>query len=128
VSELIDIQTKELPDTILLDVRGEADLGTAPVLRGAVMSAIASRRHVIVNIRNIDYIDMSGFHVLEAGHRAVDEDQKFVIIASTPRVDRIIDIIGFRKIVPVVESEESALRFVRTHPDANHGTPSRETP
>lgn len=113
MSNLLGIDVKQLPDAILLHVEGEVDIGTAPELREAMIAAIASGRHVIVNVRDVEYIDMAGFHVLQTGQQSVAGDQRFAIIASTPHVDRIIEIIQFRNVVPVLDSEGAALDFVR---------------
>ncbi len=115
MTEPIKIQTEDLQDTIIIHVHGEVDMGTAPVLREAMLSAIQSRRHVVVDLANVAYIDMSGFRVLEDGKRAVDEQQGLALTASSPVVHKVIAIIQFGKVLPLFPSTQDALNFVRSH-------------
>lgn len=113
MAEPIALEAHELPDVIVLRVKGEVDLSTAPTLRNALRSALASRRHVVMSIRELQYMDMAAFHALEAGRNAVTGTQRVVLVASPPHLKRIIQIIQFDKVLPIFESEAEALAFVR---------------
>lgn len=113
VSEPIVVEVHEFPDVIVLRVKGEVDLFTAPMLRKAMMSAISSRRHVVVSVRDVQHMALAGFHVLKDGQSAVIGAQRIALVASPPHVERVIQIIRFDKVVPTFRSEADALGFVR---------------
>lgn len=115
MAEPIRIQTEDLHDTTIIHVHGEVDMGTAPILRDALASAIQSQRHVVVDLANVTYIDMKGFRVLEASKQAADERQGLAVTASCPLVHKIIEIIEFGKILPLFHSTQDALNFVRSY-------------
>jgi anti-anti-sigma factor len=95
-------------------VHGEVDMGTAPMLQEAVLSAIQSQQHVVVDLAYVTYIDMSGFHVLERAKQALGERQVLAMTASSPLVHKIIEIIQFGKVIPLFPSTHDALDFVRS--------------
>ena len=53
MAEPIKIQAEDLPDTIIIHVHGEVDMGTAPMLQEAVLSAIQSQQHVVVDLAHV---------------------------------------------------------------------------
>jgi anti-anti-sigma factor len=114
MAEPIEIQTEDLQDTIIIHVHGEVDVGTTPMLQKAMLSAIQSQRHVIVDLAHVTYIDVSGFRVLEDGKQALSEGQGFAMTASSPLVHKVIEIIQFGKVIPLFPSTQDALAFVRS--------------
>lgn len=110
-SMAIDVQGRS--DVVLLCVTGEVDLATAPELRHAILTALASQRHVVVSIQDVQYMDLAGFHALEAGLNTAIETQKFALVASPPNLERVIKIIRFNEVVSIFGSEQEALAFVR---------------
>jgi anti-sigma B factor antagonist len=117
--EPVIIETHEFPDAVLLRIRGEVDLATASVLSNALTSALAGPRHVIVSVREVRYMDLAGFHALDAAQKATMSGcyrgRKLALVASPPHLEKVIQIIQFDRIMPVFGSEEQALAFVRTH-------------
>lgn len=113
--DLFEIQTEDLQDATVIHVRGEVDLATAPMLQSALQSAIESGRHVVVDLANATYVDLSGFRVLIAGKEALGERQALAVAASSPLVHRVVKIIELGTILPVFHSPRDALDFVRSH-------------
>ena len=113
-SQPIRIQTEDLQDTLIIHVHGEVDMGTAPVLQDAMRSAIQRQRHVVVDLADVTYIDISGFRVLEDGKQALSEGQGFAMTASSPLVHKVIEILQFGKVIPLFPSAQDALAFVRS--------------
>ena len=113
--DLFEIQTEDLQDAIIIHVRGEVDLATAPMLQNALRSATESGRHVVVDLSKATYVDLSGFRVLIEGKKALGERQALALAASSPPVHRVIEIIELGTILPVFPSPQEALNFVRSH-------------
>lgn len=107
-------QTEEITDGLHVRLQGEIDLSTAPRLRDCLQEAIGRNRHIIVDLTDVDFLDLKGIQALEEAHRASRAQKRhLVVVGSAPIVERVIQITGLPKIVPVVHSREEALKFIR---------------
>src|SRR5215470_8877694 len=113
--ELFAIRTEDLHDTIIMHVHGEVDLAVAPMLQDALRSAIQSGRHVVVNLAEVTYFDLSGFRVLVEAKDALGERQALAVSGSTPLVHKVIDIMQLGTLLPVAHTLPEALDLVRSH-------------
>ena len=111
----IEIRTEDLQDVTVIDVRGEVDLATTPMLQNALRSAIQSAQHVIVDLANATYVDLRGFRTLVEAQGALGERQALALTASSPLVHKVIEIIELGTVLPVFHSRQEALDFVRSH-------------
>ena len=87
---------------LIVVVRGELDLATAPDLEATLVDAIEAGREVVLDLRELEFMDSSGVRVLVVVHtRAAG---RFGIVAAPPEspVTKILSIAGL----------ESELRFV----------------
>jgi len=112
---LFEIRTEDVHDAILIHVHGEVDLATAPTLQDALRSAIQSGRHVVVNLGEVTYFDLSGFRVLVEAKDALGERQALAVSGSTPLVHKVIDIMQLGTLLPVAHTLPEALDLVRSH-------------
>jgi anti-sigma B factor antagonist len=113
--EPIEIRTENLQDATIIHVHGEVDLATAGMVQDALRSAIRSGRHVVVDLANVTYIDLSGFRALVEGKKALGERQSLAVAASSPIIHRVIEIIELGTVLPAFHSLREALDFVRSH-------------
>jgi anti-sigma B factor antagonist len=113
--EPIEIRTEDLQDATIIHVHGEVDLATAAMVQDALRSAIRSGRHVVVDLANVTYIDLSGFRALTEGKKALGERQALAVAASSPIIHRVIEIIELGTVLPAFHSLREALDFVRSH-------------
>jgi anti-sigma B factor antagonist len=68
----LEIQQAESGSQVRFDLSGEIDIASARELRDAVTSSVAQRqrRLVIINFRDVSFIDSTGIGELVACHRA----------------------------------------------------------
>jgi anti-sigma B factor antagonist len=66
---LVDIERSEAVDSVVVAVRGELDMDSAPSLRGALLEAIGEgpAPRVVVDLEGVDFIDSAGLGVLVGG-------------------------------------------------------------
>lgn len=83
-------------------VRGELDLATAPELERMLVQAIEDGREVVLDLRELEFMDSSGVRVLVIAHTRASG--RFGLIAAPPKspVTKILAIAGL----------EPELRFV----------------
>lgn len=92
-----DIQTAADADRRTLILRGEMDMESAPMLRNALESACADgAREVVLDLREVDFIDSTGLQALVAGRGFCGEhDCRYFIGAGLPdRVRRLLAVTG----------------------------------
>ena len=81
----------------VLVVRGELDLATAPDLEEAVFEHLDAGHEVVVDLRELAFMDSSGLRVLVKGHtRAVEGGPRFLIVRPREgtEVAKILTIAG----------------------------------
>lgn len=107
--------TAEVAEATVLHAEGEVDLSTASELKAAIRSAFvqnAQNGHVIVDLSCLDYLDISGIHVLE--RFAVANGDRFVVVGSKPTIHRLFDVLELTDVLPVVPSMEAAREYLRS--------------
>lgn len=92
-------ECEELPNgTLYLCAHGELDLATASVLRETLAAcADEAPRHLIVDLADVPFIDMSGLRVLvEARQRQLGSGGELLIGRPSRQVQRVLEIAGSR--------------------------------
>lgn len=79
--------------TVLLEVIGELDVATAPVLTTTVRDAGCPL--VVLDLRRLQFMDAAGVHaILDAGDRARRDGRRLVVVPASPRVHAILELTG----------------------------------
>ena len=89
-------------ERLLVIVRGELDLATAPDLEETLIGAIESGREVVLDLRDLEFMDSSGVRVLVLAHTQAEGRFGIVAAPSESPVAKILSIAGL----------ESELHFV----------------
>ena len=80
------ISTSDVDGRAVIIVRGELDLATAPDLEEIVTERLDAGQEVVLDLRELEFMDSSGLRVLVGAHtRATDGGPPFVIVR--PRAD-----------------------------------------
>jgi anti-anti-sigma factor len=91
-------------DRVVFTPRGELDLATAPELEEALVSAIEEGHEVVLDLRELEFMDSSGVRVLVVAHTR--GDGRFGLIAAGPTspVTKILAISGLEPELRFVEA------------------------
>ncbi len=95
--EDFSIATEDEGGRLLVVVRGELDLATAPDLEAVVMRALEAGGRVLLDLHALEFMDSSGVRVLVAAHARAERDgERFAIVrpAADSEVARIIEVSG----------------------------------
>lgn len=97
------METREQPDgSVVVVLAGELDIASAPSLNEA-LAAIADRG-VVLDLRQLDFIDSTGLHSLvKADRRAREAGKPFVIVRGRQQVQRVFDVTGVGQRLEIVE-------------------------
>ncbi|HLW47783.1 MAG TPA: STAS domain-containing protein [bacterium] len=111
--KILQTWSEETAAGSILHVRGEMDLSSAPFVRAELMRLVGRGGAVIVDCSQLQYLDMSGIHVLEDCHQEAEEQgQCLVLVGSVPLVHRILTIVGLNRRMPVVDTIGAAREFL----------------
>lgn len=109
--------TEHEGNVTVLCVRGELDINTQPQFRRRLEELVKERPFVIVDFREVSYIDMSAIRGLEGCAAIAREHGGQVVIANpSTLVRRVLDILGVPRQIPVVASRRDALEFLHSNP------------
>ncbi len=113
-------------DVLVVVVRGEHDIYTAPSLRDRLDQALGAQEGgtrptgVVVDLSGATFLDSSILGaLLEARRQALEAGVGYVVcLGETPEagVQRILEITGLVPVFPVVRSQEEALEAARAAP------------
>lgn len=96
----------------VLEVHGDIDLGTVPVLREALLAALGSQSsRVVADLSAVPFMDSAGVHVLgETFRRFESQSRQLVLVCREGgQVHRLLALVGLLEVVTVYRSRESAV-------------------
>ncbi len=98
-------------DRVVLALDGELDMATAPRLQSAIDDpGVASMPSVVLDLRELQFIDSTGLRVILAALQASRErGQEFAITRGSAQVERLLSITGVAEHVRAIDSPEQAL-------------------
>ena len=76
-------------------IRGELDLATAPDLEAAIQGRLDDGQDVVVDLRELDFMDSTGLRVLVAAHARVD--------GPGASIERILAVAGVERVLDLVD-------------------------
>ncbi len=91
-------------DAYHVEPTGELDIATAELLEQELRNAHDSDAATIVlDLSGIEFIDSTGLRlVLDANERCGGPEGRLRVIAGSPAVERLLDIVGLRERLPLI--------------------------
>ena len=105
------IQTATIGDALVLAVRGEVDLTSAPELGAGIELVSADTGRVIVDLTAVSFFDSSGLNTLISGEQELRRRgiELRVVVAPGSPVRRVFEITQLIEPLSVVASLDEAL-------------------
>jgi anti-sigma B factor antagonist len=118
---------------VLVTVRGEHDIASAPDLRGAIEQALSQSQHVVVDLTPATFIDSTVLGVLlGARGRAEEEEVGYAVVLEAaggdPAVRRVLEVTGLQDLLPVHRDRDAAVKLVAAAPADPGGGPGPGAP
>ena len=96
------VVSRDVTRTVIA-VRGELDVATGPALEASIGEARAAGGELILDLRELRFIDASGLAVLlRAQQRARRAGQRFAVSARARPLERLLALTGLRDELTVV--------------------------
>src|SRR5207302_7237020 len=95
----------------VLAASGELDLRTSPQLEATLDRVWASSAElVILDLRQIEFMDSTGLRVLLGAHqRAQETGRRVAVVRGADQVERVLTLTGVRDLLTVVDAPEELL-------------------
>lgn len=102
------VDVHDARQAVVIDVRGELDLASSPALEQELeSSAVTSASLVIVDLRELEFMDSTGLSVLVRAHqRAVESGQRFAVVRGPQQVQRLLSLTGVAERLTLADSPE----------------------
>jgi anti-anti-sigma factor len=100
------VDTTEAEGRLVVAVRGELDLATAPALEAVLLPALRAGGSVVLDLRPLEFMDSTGVRVIVAAHVAGGESGGALTLVRTDPdgpVGRVLEISGLDGILAFVE-------------------------
>lgn len=110
VDQRLQVDTRNEPDRIVLELHGELDLAGAPLLTEALARAESEQLALVLDLEDLQFVDSAGLRViLAAQERARTAERDFATTPGSPQVQRLFKIAGVSEHLNTVGSPGGAL-------------------
>jgi anti-anti-sigma factor len=99
------VAVEQADDRIVIAVRGELDLATAPALEEALLPPLGDGASATLDLRGLQFMDSTGVRVIVAAHLAAEEHGGAFTICAVPggSVARVLEISGLDAVLDLVD-------------------------
>jgi anti-anti-sigma factor len=89
-----EVTVDDLGRVAVVRVQGEVDAATAPRMGETVNRLLARRKRVVLDLRNVDFMDLHGLAVMiRATRRARTDGGSFAVSRPAPCVRRLVELV-----------------------------------
>jgi len=102
---------RERSGSTVVDVTGDIDMGTSPSLRKTLLESLKKTPRLVVNLREVRYVDSSGIaSLVEVLKEARKTDKRLVLVGLNEAVREALQLTRLTKIFEIRDTEEAALQ------------------
>ena len=111
MGDQLSIDVRHEGDGVVLGLRGELDLASAPVLQRAIQSSeIAGATVVVFDLQQLEFIDSTGLRVLLSAYEISRErGQRFAVTRGSEQIQRLLSITRVDEHLPIIDSPDEIL-------------------
>lgn len=87
---------------VVLDIRGDIDVATAPQLWRELEPQLDTTRHVVVDLSKVSFIDSTGVGtIIRAVNALRERGQRLTLRSPTPMTKTVFETVGLHRLVDV---------------------------
>jgi anti-anti-sigma factor len=118
VNKLLVITCKDEPGALVISVKGEVDLTTAPEFLADLLrhsDEHVHRNRVIVDLSHTVHFAVRGLDVLERGQQHLRRQARYMVVVASPGsvARRMLDMLNFREQMPVLDTVRQAIHHAK---------------
>jgi anti-sigma B factor antagonist len=110
---MVQISARHVDTTTILDISGDIDLAHSTEVRRMVLTEFREKHtpKLILNLREVNYIDSSGVASLVEGLKASrDVGSRLILFGLSPIAHEVLQLSKLLKIFEIYDTEELALK------------------
>ncbi|MEU3838798.1 STAS domain-containing protein [Streptomyces sp. NPDC028635] len=122
MTDTLDTTVRHTGDrTAVVQVAGDLDLHTSPVLRAQAWTVVEQGTpHLVLDLAQVDYVDSTGLSTLIVLLQAAQEAGGSLRVASVPdRLMRMVTLTGISTLLPIHDTVADALAALAADGDAD---------
>jgi stage II sporulation protein AA (anti-sigma F factor antagonist) len=97
---------------LIVHIRGELDLNTAPSFRSVVeqqLDANPDVTNILLVMSDVDFIDSSGLGVILGRYKRLrSHGGNVIVVAPSPQARKVLELSGLAGIIPICDTEDEA--------------------
>ncbi len=109
----LSIETRTQGQVYILEVQGEIDLYSSPMLRKYIFNTLKEQKPqtLIVNLSDVTYTDSSGIATLVEGLQLAEEYRtRFKLVGLSQSVLEVFQLVRLERVFDIYQTEEDALK------------------
>jgi stage II sporulation protein AA (anti-sigma F factor antagonist) len=109
----MNLEIKKNERTLIVKFDGELDHHEATEIREKIDKEISMNiiKNLIMDFENLSFMDSSGIGVIIGRYKLIQTlEGETCLINLNPRISRIVEISGLKKIIPIYNSLDEALK------------------
>ena len=102
--------TKEVNPYTVIELHGEVDLSCSPEARKQILDSLSQKKHLLVDLSAVTYIDSSGVASLVEGYQtAKKQGVNFGLVSVSESAMNVLQLARLDKVFPIHASVEERL-------------------
>jgi anti-anti-sigma factor len=104
------VEVRREGSAAVIAISGELDLASGPRLEEQLTALDSGVRLVVVDLRNLEFMDSTGLSIIVRAHqRLAEQECELSLVRGSPQVQRLLDLTGVAERVRLVEAPEELL-------------------
>lgn len=104
------VDVRDQGEAAILVIQGELDLASSSTLEEELDRVRGSRELVILDLRELEFMDSTGLSVLVKAHQRAEEvGKRFGLVRGRPQVQRLLTLTGVAGRIEMADSPEELL-------------------
>lgn len=106
----LSLAARTVADRTVLEIGGEIDVYTAPLLRERLIELVAGgAHHVVVDLSRVEFLDSTGLGVLAGAHRRLRAAEgSLTLVCPHERLLKIFRITGLDSVFDIFDTVDAA--------------------
>lgn len=114
-SNLMTVDTVIAGESIVMYLVGECDIGTVPLLTKELKKALDEKKHVVMDVHLLTYIDSVGICTIAAAQERLAKNRRQLRVVGAHGIfEHILRLTKLDSQIPVHDSVDAALEVITT--------------
>lgn len=110
----MELELKQIRNTLLVRIRGEMDMVVAEKLRKEIDRKLDTKKisNLVINLEEVTFIDSSGLGVIIGRFKKISSlNGKMYIVGARPQVHKILMFSGINRLVSMYNNEQDIINI-----------------